>query len=73
MVILKNICTVLLPLFLILLFSCSRDNEIDPWEGVKEGFTPHPLSENMPHSEAVPIELELLDLDFEQISNDMPL
>jgi len=67
---LKNFHIKLLLFFLILLISCNRDNEIDPWEGIKEGFTPHPLAENMPHSEAVPIDLELLDI--EQISNDLP-
>lgn len=62
---------ILLSILFLLITACAQERETDPWEGIKEGFTPHPLVENMPHSEAVPIELELLD--FEQISNDLPL
>jgi hypothetical protein len=56
--------------FLIVLSACTKSEEIDPWDGIEEGFTPHPLAENMPHNDVSAVEVE--SLDFIEISNEAP-
>ncbi|MBE9048540.1 hypothetical protein IQ255_29875 [Pleurocapsales cyanobacterium LEGE 10410] len=66
----KPLNIILFGFFINIFTSCSGSDEADPWEGIEEGYTPHPLAENMPHNDVTAKELKLLD--FKSIFDESP-